>query len=108
MKKLSATATTTAEETNDPDQNHGAEDCHDKTVDIEAGNTCGTEEVLHDKAADECTSDTADHVFDAAHLLVLAGDDAGDPTCQCAEYDSNKNVCQSHVCLRNWFKVREL
>ena len=74
---LSASATA-AEKADNPDQNHRAENCHNKTVDIQAGQTCGAKEVFQDKAADERACDTADYVLDAAHLLVLAGDDAGD------------------------------
>lgn len=84
-----------ADQIDQPDQDHCAADCHEKTVEIETGHASLSEKV-HDEAADERACNADDDVGKRAHLAVGPHDKARDPARQRAKGNPNDDREEVH------------
>jgi len=89
------TTSTSEQQADNEKQNNGSHDRDEQALQVEARNSFGAE-IIHNIATEEGSDNANYNVGDSSHLLVPAGEDAGNPACNRAKDDPYKNV---HVYL---------
>src|SRR4051812_36582620 len=103
MQKPSANHPTACREMVDGQHDHGADDCHEHAVEIEAGDA-SSPKLVEEKATDDGADDTQHDVKDNAFAFLvddLAGDEARDE----AENDPPDDRHRSVLILVLWARA---